>query len=455
MADACFLVLQTRMLEGDSPGLIRAIGRWSLAALLINSILGSGVFKLPSDVAALIGSASVWAVAAVGAAVGVIMACFAEVASQFTQAGGAYLYTRVAFGRFWGLQVGWMLWLTRLAAPAANANLFVIYLGEFWPAATKPLPRLFVLTVLIAVLAVINLRGVRGGARLSDFFTVAKLLPLILLAVAGAAYVVARHGIVPLSVHASGGDWLKAALLLLFSYGGFESGITPMSEAKNPRRDAAFALFTALATCMLLYAVIQWIVVRTLANPGLSERPLADVAKVVIGGAGPAFIAIGALISIYGYLSANMLAVPRITFALAESRDFPSLFAAVGPRFHTPYFSIVVFAMLTWLLALLGSFSWNVLLSAVSRLFFYGLVCAALPVLRRKQPEAAGFRLPFGRLFSFLGSGFCLLLIVGYCFESGRQANLAGSLVLLATIAAALVNWIWVSRRARQQTPNA
>jgi amino acid transporter len=437
------------MSEENHPHLVRAIGRWSLAALLVNSIIGSGVFKLPSEVAGLIGSASAWAVLLVGAMVGVIMACFAEVASQFAQAGGPYLYARVAFGRFWGIQIGWMLWLTRLTAPAANANLFVIYLGEFWPSAIRPLPRFFVLTLLIGILALINLRGVRSGARVSNIFTVAKLVPLFLLALAGAAYLVAGRGLVPASLPAGGNAWLKAFLLLMFSYGGFEGGITPMSEARNPRRDAAFALFAALITVTLLYAAIQLVVIRTLADPATSQRPLADVARLVVGGAGPALIAIGALVSTYGYLSANMLAVPRITFALAECRDFPSIFAAVHRRFHTPYFSILVFALLTWLLAVLGSFSWNVLLSAVARLFCYGLVCVAVPVLRRKQPGAAGFRLPFGIFFSMVGTGFCLMLIVGYCLQSGQQVNRAGSLILLATIVAALLNWAWV-RRARR-----
>ena len=434
------------MSEPDHPHLVRAIGRWSLAALLINSIIGSGVFKLPAEVAGLIGSVSAWAVLAVGAMVGIIMACFAEVASQFTQAGGAYLYARAAFGRFWGIQVGWMLWLTRLTAPAANANLFVIYLGEFWPSAVRPVPRFFILTLLIGILATINFRGVRSGAKVSNVFTIAKLVPLFLLALAGLIYLAAGHGVAPASFPAGRSAWLNASLLLLFSYGGFETGITPMSEAKNPRQDAAFALFSALITCTLLYAAIQLVVIRTLPNPATSERPLADVARLIVGGVGPAFIAIGALVSCYGYLSANMLAVPRLTFALAECGDFPPIFAAVHRRFHTPYFSILVFALLTWLLALLGSFSWNVLLSAVARLFCYGLVCLALPVLRRKQPGAAGFRLPFGTFFSIVGAGFCLLLIVGYGLQSGQQVNRTGSLILLATIMAALVNWIWVRR---------
>ena len=116
-----------------------------------------------------------------------------------------------------------------------------------------------------------------------------------------------------------------------------------MSEAKNPRRDAAFALFTALITCTLLYSAIQWVVVGILPDPAHSERPLADVARLVFGNGGAAFVSVGALVSVYGYLSANMLGVPRITFALAENGDFPSIFAAIHPRFRTPYFSILAF----------------------------------------------------------------------------------------------------------------
>ena len=121
--------------------LVRAIGRWSLVALVVNSIIGSGVFGLPSAVAALIGNYSPYAVLAAGAGMSVIIGCFAEVASRFQQAGGPYLYARVAFGRLMGIQTAWMLWLGQVAAPAANANLFVIYLGEFFPHAKDPLPR--------------------------------------------------------------------------------------------------------------------------------------------------------------------------------------------------------------------------------------------------------------------------------------------------------------------------
>ena len=237
--------------------------------------------------------------------------------------------------------------------------------------------------------------------------------------------------------------WLKALLLLIFAYGGFETALTPMREARDPRRDVAFVLFVALLTVTLVYTLIQWIVVGILPDPVHSDRPLAAAARIVIGRGGAALIAVGALVSTYGLLSANILAGPRITFALAERGDFPSIFAAVHPRFRTPYFSILVFAVLTWLLAFLGSFSWNVTLSAVARLFYYALVCAALPVLRKKQPGATLFRLSGGPFFAVLGVGVCLVLIT--------QVNLSGSLILLVTIVVALVNWVLVRNRRTEE----
>jgi amino acid transporter len=433
--------------SGTEPsGLVRAIGRWSLAALVINSIIGSGIFGLPSDVARLIGRASPWAVLLAGVAAGVIMACCAEVASQFTQAGGPYLYVRAAFGRLLGIEMGWMLWLVRLAAPAATADLFVIYCGEFWPQAKDPIPRFLILTFLYGILTLINYRGVRASTQVSNVFTVAKLVPLFLVAIAGAFYLMAGHKAAPALPGGAGtGAWLKASLLLVFAYGGFETALTPLSEAKNPRRDAAFALFTALILCTLLYSVIQWVVVGILPDPGHSERPLADVARLVFGNGGAVFVSVGALVSVVGYLSANMLGVPRIAFALAENGDFPSIFAAIHPRFRTPYVSILAFALLSWLLSLAGSFTWNATLSAVARLLYYGLVCAALPVLRRKQPGAAMFRLPGGIWFAVLGAGICAVLITG--------VNLSGSLILLATAAVALLNWLLV--RERKDTSSA
>ena len=429
-----------------APGheLIRAIGRWSLVALVVNSIIGSGVFGLPSTVAGIIGNYSPYAVLAAGAGMSVIIGCFAEVASRFQQAGGPYLYARVAFGRLMGIQTAWMLWLGQVAAPAANANLFVIYLGEFFPHAKDPVPRALILTALVGLLTLINIRGVRAGARVSNVFTAAKLVPLFAVIVLGLFVLHQHHWAIATPPIASPGtsQWLKAMLLLVFAYGGFETALAPMSEAKNPRRDAPFALFTALLLCTVLYALIQWVVVGVLPNAALSQRPLADVARIAVGPVGAALVAIGALISFYGYLSAKILAMPRVPFALAEQGDFPKAFAAVHRRFHTPYVSILVFAAMIWGLALVGDFKWNVTLSAVARLLYYAVGCAALPILRRKQPEGASamFHLPAGNFFAALGVILCVILVT--------RVDFGQSLILVATIVLAFVNWAVVARRS-------
>jgi basic amino acid/polyamine antiporter, APA family len=131
--------------------------------------------------------------------------------------------------------------------------------------------------------------------------------------------------------------------------------------------------------------------------------------------------------------------MPRVTYALAEQGDFPKAFAAIHPRFHTPYVSILVFAALVWAFALSGEFKWNVTLSAVARLLYYAVCCAALPVLRRKQPGLAGFRLPSGNLLAGLAVLMCAALLT--------QVDRSQSMIVAATIAVGFLNWLAVRNR--------
>lgn len=423
--------------------LVRAIGRWGLTALVLNMIIASGIFGLPSVIAGLLGNRSPWAYVAAALGMGAIMACFAEVASQFREAGGPYLYARETFGRFVGIQVGWLAWLVRLTSAAANSNLFVIYLGEFWPRAGQPLPRLMILSLLLGFLAAVNFRGVSAGAQLSSFFAVAKLVPLTLFIVVGMFFL--HPPAISMAKTPGAGDWMEAVLLLVFAFGGFEGALMPMSEVKNPRRDAPFALFTALAVTTIVYISVQVIVLGVLPNPAQEQRPLAAAAREFLGPAGAILIALGALTSVYGHLSSQMLNSPRLTFALAEGGDFPPFFAAVHPRFRTPYLSILIYALLLWGLAVAGSFRWNATLSAVARLGTYAAVCGALPVLRRRQPEGDAFRLRGGPLFALVGVAFC-----GVMISRMRLTELA---ILAATGALAFANWAWVQRVWRVRPP--
>ena len=440
--------MSTRPVPGPSASaaspLVRAIGRWSLTALALNVIIGSGIFGLPDDIARRVGPAAPLAYVIAALGIAVVVACFAEVASRFQGAGGPYLYAREAFGRLAGLETGWFAWLVRITSAAANANLFVAYAAQFFPAATDPLVRALLLLLLIGFLATINVRGVQSGTSLSNAFAIAKLV-LIAVFVAAGFYFVGGNIHVGASP-APRSDWLQAILTLMFAYGGFEAALMPMSEARDPRRDAPIALFTALGIAAVVYVLIHLVVMgaipdlATIDRPEVRERPVAEAARVFLGSTGATLIAIGVMVSAYGNLAGQFIASPRLTFALAEQRDFPAFFARVHPRFLTPHVSILVHAVLVASLAIAGSFIFNAVLSAAARVLTYAVVCAAVPALRRRAPGGAAFHLAGGWIVPVIALLFCAVI--------AANMDLTHLGVIGAVALAAAINWAAITRRA-------
>jgi amino acid transporter len=421
-------------------GLVRTIGRWSLTALMVNSIIGVSIFRLPSLLAEKIGAYSPLSCLAAGAGILIIAGCIAEVSSRYEETGGLYLYARDALGRFTGLLVAWLTWLTRIAAPAAAANLFCTYAAQFFPVLGTRTGELAVLAVLIGQLAVVNYIGVKTGEQVSNFFTVVKVGFLLLFVIAGLIALIVRPEIrVPLVwPAASARSCFDAMLLLVYAYGGFEGALSVGGESTNPKRDTPIALLTALALIALIYTAVQIITLKTLPDAAASLRPLADASQRFLGPAGATAIAAAALVSAYGYLSANLLHAPRLTFALAQGGDFPSFFGAIHPRYRTPYVSIVVYAVLVFVFAALGTFQWNAVLSAVSRLTVYGAMAVAVPILRRRRDDKARFQLPFPYFFAGFGLVFSALLLT--------QMHRGEFIVVGTTCTIALVNWFFVRK---------
>ena len=408
---------------------------------MLNTMIGASIFGIPSIIAGYLGKLSPAGYLIAFAGIAVIAACLAEVSSYFQEAGGPYLYTRVAFGRFAAIQIGWLTWLSRITACSGVANLFVTDLSSFFPAVTRGWIRATILTVLIGVLAAVNYRGVSGGKALSNFFTITKIL-LLTLFIAGGFLALALHPsvrVTPVAVPLTAANCFQAILLMVYAYGGFEAALFASGEANDPRKDAPVALLIAIVTATLLYICVQVVVIYTLANPGATTKPAVDSARQFLGPIGVTLVAVGTLISVYGYLSANMLHTPRVTFAMGERGDFPSLFAAIHPRFRTPHISIVIFAMMLILFSIGGNFRWNASLSAISRLFMYGAIVAALPVLRRKYPNGSKFRLPAGMFFAVVGLAFMGVLLT--------QMHRAEVIVLSITFTLALLNWLWARGR--------
>jgi amino acid transporter len=430
--------------DGARPGLVRAIGRFDLTAAVVNAVIGSAIFGMPARQAALTGAWSPLAYLVAGVGILAVVLCFAEVASRFQDAGGPYLYTRESFGPFVGFQSGWLTFWIRVTAVSANLNVFATYLGELWPGAHTSLGRAFVMAVVVLLVAGFNVIGVRQATWKVDFFTVAKLLPLLLLIAFGLPRV---SGDVLATQRVAEPDWTHAVLLLMFAYGGFEAPLIPAGEARRPRRDTAFALLVALALIAFVYMAVQLVVVGVVPGVASSRAPLADAFRLLLGPAGATLAALAAMTSIYGYATGSALQSPRVLYAMSERGELPALFARVHPRFHTPVAAIVTYAALVFALALYGDFEWNARLSAIVRLVTYGLVCASLLVLRRRRPgEAPGFRLPGAVFIAPAGALFCLGLLATRSFE---QVWVLGLFVL-----AGVALWAGNRKTSNRQTSN-
>jgi len=420
---------------------VRSIGRWALAGLALNCIIGSGIFGLPGELNRLVGRASPLAMIFAALAMGCIMAAMAEVGSQFSEPGGPYLYARSVFGRFVGLQVGWFALLSTIAAVAANANIFVVYLAGFFPGAGHGIPRVIILSAFLGVPATVNYLGARRGAGLSSVFVIAKLLPLAVIIIAGLvglARLRYQLPVVSISEISAPGirSWLTALLLLVFAYGGFEAAMIPAGEVKDPRRTLPFAMGTSLLAAAIVYTLLQRVTVATV-GASTSARPLAEAASVLLGTAGAVVIAIAVMISTTGHVSSVMLHAPRLAYSLAARGEFPSFLAKLHPRFHTPAAALACYAALVWLLAVTGGFYIAVMLATAAKVIMYCATCAALIPLRRRQPGADALRIPFGPAASLVGVVISLALLTQL---RGIEIALMG-----ITALAAAANW-WFAR---------
>lgn len=427
------------MASPDTPRLVRAIGRWDFTALVVNGVVGSGIFGLPAVLAGLTGTWSPLAYLLAGIGMLAIVLCHAEVASRFTEAGGAYLYAREAFGSFVGVQAGWLSFCIRVTSMGANLSIFADYLGQILPAAGQGRGRLATLAAVTAMVAAVNVIGVRTGARTVDAFVLAKVLPLLFLVLLG----LPRFSAEVLATQRVGDpEWTQAILLLVFAYGGFEAALIPAGEMKDPRRDAGFALLTGMGLVAVVYMLVQVAVVGMLPNAARHPAPVAAAFRVVLGTAGVTLGSVAAMLSTYGWTLGSTLNSPRILYSMGERAELPALFARVHPRFRTPHVAILTYAGAGLAFAAGGSFAANATLAAIVRLVTYGLVAAALLVFRRRPMPAPGFRLPLGGWIAPAAIAFCVWLLSTRTFTQAW--------ILLAMMAAGVALWLLSARGGRR-----
>lgn len=417
--------------------LVRGIRRWDLVAIAINGIIGAGIFGLPSNVYKLIGTYSLIAFVACALVVALIILCFAEVSSRFDETGGPYLYAREAFQPAVAFEIGWLIWLARMTAFAANCNLLINYLSYFWLPATTPLWRASIIVLVVIALAMINLLGIRQAAIVSNAFTVGKLVPIIIFIAAGLFFLnpqAFEFGPSPTTA-----DFSKSVLLLVYAFTGFEMATIPAGEVRDPQKSLPRALLIAILVVAILYIMIQVVCVGTLPGLAQSQKPLADAGSQFLGAAGGAIISAGAIISITGNLNILLLSGSRLPFAMAEQKQLPAFVGNIHRKFFTPYVSILITAGLMLFLTLKSSFVAALTISTIARLVTYGATCLALPVFRyRKETPAAAFRLPGGTIIAILSLLLIVWLLLNATLSEVRATAYAAGAGLLIYLAYAL-----------------
>ncbi len=406
----------------------RDIGIFGASFLALNAMIGAGIFALPGKIAVNAGLLTPWLFLVVGVLFLAIVLCFAELSSYYRGTGGPVLYANDAFGPLAGFSTGWAIYLSRVTAFAANANVMAIYLASLHDVFAGTLARTAIIVIVTGGLTWANVAGVRDGVRTMAVFTFLKVTPLLLMILFGLQYVTGSTLLpaAPLAITEPG----STVLLLIYAYVGFETISVTAGETSSPRKTLPLAYVASILGTALLYFFIVLIFISVIPAENYSSGTLIDVGRALAGPTGAVAMTLAAVFSIGGNLSGSILAAPRLIFSMAENRMLPGWFAHVHPRYATPDRSILVSGGMALILALSGSFVQLAIASAVVRLLGYIVSIASLPAIRRQassEVREAAFRLKGGHLIPIIALALCFWLLA----QSSLQSWI-GVLILLA-----------------------
>ncbi len=416
--------------------LVRAIGTRELTASIINVTIASSIFLMPATVAGRLGAAAPIAYLVCAALMALIALCFAAAGSRVSLTGGLYAYIDTAFGGFAGFLGGYLYSVTACLSVASVATAFAGTIGVLWPAfATGPL-RALLLAVLFAALAAVNVRGIKPGIRLVEIITAAKLIPLLVLVVAGAWSVNFEFLRMSMPTVSQVG---QASIVLLFAFVGVEVALTPSGEIRDPARTVPRSILTALAVATSIYLAVQTVAQGTLGPelPLYKDAPLVETAARLFGTGAKLIFLVGMAVSIFGYIAGDMLGTPRALFALARDGVLPTALVRVHPRYRTPALAIVLYAAAVAALAISSSFERLVVMANVSALLLYLMCVAASYQLQRRNVRMAGapFDLPGGMLIQLLAAAGIVWLLSQATHEEWRiEAYVLGVAVIYYVI---------------------
>ena len=418
------------MIKKDE-GLKRRVGVLGLSANIVNIIIGSGIFVLPAIVASYMGASSIIAYLFCGFLMAMIMLCFAEAGSKVTNTGGPYTYIETAFGDYAGFLGGLFAVGSNLFADAAVSNALVNVIASANPIFENGFIRFFLLFIIFYGMVYINVIGLKQGIGLVKFNTLIKLIPLLLLIIIGFKDVAISNlqfNNMP-SIKTLG----ETSLILFFAFQGCETGIIVGGEVINPKRTIPKAILISIATVVIVYVLIQTVSqgVLGIELPNFRAAPLAETARVVFGSFGYAFLIIGAVISMFGYMSGTILNSPRVVYALSRDNVIPiKALSKIHKSFTTPYVAIIVYATIGFILAVSGSFEKLAIIASSSMLILYlGVALSVIKLRKSKEDFSGGYKIPGGFTVPILA-----ILIILYFLSNLAKNEMIGTAAIIVVL---------------------
>jgi amino acid transporter len=415
----------------------RDIGFFGSAFLSFNGVVGAGIFALPEKLYSQFGAFSPFLFPLFGLLVLIIAIPFARMASLHPVSGGPVVYA-AAFGPTASFQAGWIYYVARASALAANTTVLVTYLARWWPDLAGTLPRAAVILGVCSLLTWVNIVGVKRAVRVLDALTLLKAAPLILVAILG--LVTASGGIEPPGPPPPLTQLEAAALLILYAFVGFENSVVPAGETADAKRTIPRALIATIVATAILYFLVQLSYVAVMEPGAGGDAPMIAFGAALMGPAGAVLLTAAAVFSLLGNISGGITGSTRATYAMGRDGLLPAWFGKVSKRYATPANSVLFMGGLIALLALSGSFVWLAVMSTLARMIVYSLSIAALP--KASRGEAL-------RPLMWLMVAAALVVCAWAAFQSDWKAWRA----LLVLMAAGTLLYLAARVAARQGVP--
>lgn len=421
----------------------REIGFIGASVLVLNGLIGAGIFALPDKMMAQLGSFSPWVFPIFGVLMLSIVWCIAALSARFQQTGGPVLYANSAFGPLTSFQTGWLFYLARATAIAANAHVLTLYLSYLLPETNVPTG--VIVVIVCVLLTLINYAGIKRAMMFLDGMTIIKITPIVLLVL----YALSQADFSTANFEPPAIDNLgTAALLTLYAFIGFETVVVTSGETQNPKRTLPTALLIIVIATAIFYCLVQFAYVSVMQDKTVTGAPLIAFANELAGNYAAVAISLAAIFSIAANVLANMISTSRLTFAMAEEQEIPGWFAHIHPKYATPDHSILFLGALACLLSLTGGFVWLAVVSVLSRMLIY-LVCIVSLLKLKKAADWPRSTGPLASVIALITPYIAIAVILLTITQSSWQAwaMLTGQFLI-----GLCLYFVWQRRKSQHAT---